>query len=319
MRPLFFLGLASTAFAHVVSMSSGELKIDGAQGTFEFQIPVYETQALQDPEHALLDGIRFTGGGGPGQILTRACRSDGATLTCKATYLFNADVDRLQVESKLHTVLVANHVHMLRATKISGVDAGRSDQAFFDISFQTAELRFHPPSFGEILARDAGSGLWRAVSALASVLFLTCVLLASNNARNLSLLFVMFILGELAASLIGPRQLSPRFLEAAAALTVAYLAMEILLLPKAGQRWLVVGLLGGFHGLYFALFLNAGVESPAGFLGGVIVGELFIVAVLMGARRAFMKAFPGLPQASQVVAGVLAGPGLSWFAIRLLS
>lgn len=311
--------MSAAASAHVVSMSSGELKIDGAKATYELQIPVYETQAVKDPEHALLDSIRFIGGGAAGQILTRACTSDGATLTCRATVLFNADVDRLGVESKFHTVLAVNHVHMLHATKISGVDAGRSDQAFFDISFQTAELRFHPPSFGEMFTRDTASGFWRALSALASVLFLTSVLVAAKDNRNLALLVAMFVAGELAACLIGPRQLSPRFLEAAAALTVAYLAMELLLLPKAGQRWLVVGMLGGFHGLYFALFLKAGVASPAGFLSGVIIGELFIVALLMGARWGLMRAFPGLPQASRVVAGLLFVTGISWFAIRLMS
>ena len=309
----------ATAFAHVVSMSSGEFKINGAKATYELQVPVYEAQNLKDPEHALLDNIHFTGGGAPGQILTRECFWGGSTLTCKATYLFNTDIDRLQVESKLHTVLVANHVHMLHATKVSGPDAGRSDQAFFDISFQTAELRFHPPSFFEILARDAGSGFWRALSAMASILFLTSVLFAARDNRNLALLLAMFIAGELLASLFGPRQLSPRFLEAAAALTVSYLAIEVLLLPKAGQRWLVVGLLGAFHGLYFGLFLDAGVGSRTGFLGGVVLGELFVAGLLFGGRWAFQRAFPGFPwRATRVMAGLLALIGTSWFVIRMM-
>ena len=301
-------------------MSSGDLKIDGAKATYELQIPIYETQTLKDPEHALLDNIHFTGGGAPGQILSRQCTSDGATLTCKAAYLFNADIDRLQVDCKLHTVLVANHVHMLRASKTSGPDAGRSDQAFFDISFQTAELRFHPPSLGEILVRDAGSGFWRALSALASILFLSSVLVASKDRRNLALLLAMFVVGEIAASLYGPRQLSPRFLEAAAALTVAYLAIEVLLLPEAGQRWIVVGLLGAFHGLYFGLFLDAGVASKTRFLSGVVLGELSVVAALLAARWGFWKAFPGLPwPISRIVAGLLVLIGAVWFVVRIAS
>ena len=310
---------AASASAHVVSMSSGEFKIDGAKATYEIQIPVYETQTLKDPEHALLDNIHFTSGGSEGHILTRQCAADASTLTCRATYLFNADVDRLQVDSKLHTILAANHVHMLHATKTTGPDAGRSDQAFFDISFQTAELRFHPPSPGETLARDTGSGFWRALSALASILFLTSVVVAATNNRNLAFLLAMFIAGEIGASLFGPRQLSPRFLEAAAALTVAYLAIEVLLLPKAGQRWLVVGLLGAFHGLYFGLFLDAGVQSRTGFLGGMVLGELFVVALLLGARWVFLKAFPGVPwKASRAMAGLLAFIGTSWFVIRMM-
>ena len=311
---ILVLAAASAARAHVVSMSSGEFKIDGAKATYEIQVPVYETQGIKDPEHALLDNIHFTGGGSEGRILTRECSATDSTLTCKATYLFNADVDRLAVQSKLHTVLVANHVHMLHASKTKGI----SDQAFLDISFPTAELRFEPPSAAEVLGRNAASGLWRAVSALASILFLISVLIAARDSRNLALLLAMFLLGELAASLYGPRQLSPRFLEAAAALTVAYLAIEVLLLPNAGQRWLVVGLLGAFHGLYFGLFLNAGVSSQAGFLSGVVLGELAAVGLLLGGRWAFRKAFPGL-QASRIAAWLLFLTGASWFAVRMMN
>ena len=87
-------------------------------------------------------------------------------------------------------------------------------------------------------------------------------------------------------TLVGERQRIPKRPARlpAAALSVAYLAIEVLLIPKAGQRWLVVGLLGAFHGLYFGLFLDAGVESRTGFLGGVVLGELFSVALLLGAR-----------------------------------
>jgi hypothetical protein len=320
-RPtVLWLLTGSAALAHVVSMSTGEMKIDGAKGAYELQIPVYETQQIRDPAHTLLDAIHFTGGGAEGHILTRSCSADASTLTCSATYLFNADVDRLQVDCRLHTVLVANHVHMLHATKVSGPDAGRSDQAFFDISFPTAELRFRPPSFWETLARDTGSGFWRALSAFASVLFLISVLVAARDRRNLALLLAMFLAGELAASLYGPRQLSPRFLEAAAALTVAYLAIEVLLLPRAGQRWLVVGLLGAFHGLYFGLFLDAGVTSRTGFLSGVALGELCAIGVLMGGRWIVERAFPRVPwQWSRVLAGMLFLTGTSWFVIRMMS
>ncbi|HEY3741543.1 MAG TPA: HupE/UreJ family protein [Bryobacteraceae bacterium] len=301
-------------------MSSGELKIDGAKASYELQIPVYETQQIRDPEHTLLDTIHFYGGGAEAHILTRSCAVEGTMLVCRATYLFNADVDRLRVDCRLHTALVANHVHILHATKLSGRDAGRSDQAFFDISFPTYEMRFRPPSFWETLIRDTGSGFWRALSALASLLFLSSVLVAARGMRNLALLMAMFLIGELAASLYGPRQLSPRFLEAAAALTVAYLAIEVLLLPKAGGRWLVVGLLGAFHGLYFGLFLDAGVSSRFGFLSGVVLGEIAAVAILYGLEWVFLRSAPRVSwQWSRVMAGLLFVTGTSWFVVRMMS
>jgi hypothetical protein len=69
----------------------------------------------------------------------------------------------------------------------------------------------------------------------------------------------MFLAGQIAAALVVPRtawQPPARFVEAAAGLTIAYLAVEILVLPKAGMRWLIVAVLGAFHGLYFELFLR---------------------------------------------------------------
>src|ERR1035438_8268711 len=63
-------------------------------------------------------------------------------------------------------------------------------------------------------------------------------------------------------------QPAPRFVEAATALAVAYLAVEILLLPQAGARWLVAGVLGALHGLYFHLFVQTTGYSPALVLAG---------------------------------------------------
>jgi hypothetical protein len=57
----------------------------------------------------------------------------------------------------------------------------------------------------------------------------------------------MFLLGQIAAAIVAPRtnwDPAPRFVEAGTALTVAYIAVEILALPQAGKRWLIAGALG---------------------------------------------------------------------------
>jgi len=61
---------------------------------------------------------------------------------------------------------------------------------------------------------------------------------------------------------------APRFVEAAAALAIAYLAVEILLLPNAGARWLIAAVLGGFPRLYFHLFLQTTGYPPSFVLAG---------------------------------------------------
>src|SRR5260370_7299479 len=88
-------------------------------------------------------------------------------------------------------------------------------------------------------------------------LFLIGIVIAARSGREGVLLVAMYLAGEWLIRPIArriPWQLSPRFIEAAMALTVAYLAVEILTLPKAGKRWAVVFVLGLFHGLYFAAF-----------------------------------------------------------------
>src|SRR5260370_16611615 len=107
-------------------------------------------------------------------------------------------------------------------------------------------------------------------------LFLIGIVIAARSGREGVLLVAMYLAGEWLIRPIArriPWQLSPRFIEAAMALTVAYLAVEILTLPKAGKRWAVVFVLGLFHGLYFAAF-------PPAYLAGASVLQAALVPVL---------------------------------------
>ena len=74
------------------------------------------------------------------------------------------------------------------------------------------------------------------------LLFLVGLAIAAPRAF---LPFACFLLGETAAVMIGPKipwPLAPRFLEAAMALTVAYLAVEILMVSDAKNlAWIVGG------------------------------------------------------------------------------
>src|ERR1035441_10583976 len=75
-------------------------------------------------------------------------------------------------------------------------------------------------------------------------------------------------------------QPAPRFVEAATALAVAYLALEILMFPQAGARWLVAFVLGALHGLYFHLFVQTTGYGPALVLVGATLAEAAAIALL---------------------------------------
>ena len=297
MRLLFWLALpARPLAAHVMSMSSGDLAIDGAQAHYELRMPLYEVAHVSNPERVLLEHIRFAGA----RMARSECRADTArdTYICAADYRFAAPVDRLDVECTFAAITVPNHVHLLRASL-----GEKRDQAVFDLGFTRATLRFRPPTAAEIAITQAGAGAVRALGGLVQVLFLAALVLAARSRRELLAIAAMFLLGQAAcvfAMAHAAWQPAPRFVEAATALAVAYLAVEILLLPQAGARWLVAGVLGGLHGLYFQLFVQTTGFSAA--------------LVLAGAAR-LARAFRPV----QVAASALFVFGMVWFLLRLRS
>lgn len=314
--PAGLMLLACPAFAHVMSMSSGDLTIRGARARYELRLPLYEMPHVANPGQSLLAHIGFSSGGRPAQLLDHACREVPAqgSYVCEAEYQFAAPVDSLEVECTFPAVTVPNHVHLLRAD-----NGGKRDQAVFDISFPHAMLRFRPPTALETAATEAGGGFVRALGGLAQILFLASLVLAARGRRELILLTGMFLAGQLAAALVVPLtawQPPPRFVEAAAALTIAYLAVEILILPQAGMRWLIVMALGTFHGLYFALFLRtSGYHAPY-VLAGAAGAELMLIGILAPIFSYAGKRLGGF-RPVPVSAVVLLAIGLSWFFLRL--
>ena len=87
--------LASTASAHVMSMSSGDLAIAGARAHYELRMPLYEVAHVADPGRTLLEHISFAGA----HLTASECHADPArdTYLCSADYQFAAPVDRLEV------------------------------------------------------------------------------------------------------------------------------------------------------------------------------------------------------------------------------
>src|SRR5580700_2749509 len=145
--PLAFALLTAIVLqAHTVSMSTGELRVDGPTATYELRMPLYEIANLQNPETTLLDHLRF----GVGHRTKSSCHADAGMYVCTADYEFPALIpDRLQVECTLFQVTVPNHIHLLTAEQ-----GKNQDQIVFDQTLPVGELRFRPPSPAEIVLRD---------------------------------------------------------------------------------------------------------------------------------------------------------------------
>ena len=299
----------------MMSMSSGDLTVSGRRAHYELRMPLYEMAHVKEPERSLFEHIRFASGG-EAKLLDRACREDaaGGAFVCGADYEFPSPPDRIEVECSFYAVTVPNHVHLLRAE-----NGGKRDQALFDLSFQKATLRFTPPTAAEIVVTQAAAGMMRAFGGLAQVLFLASLALAARSRRELAALAGMFLAGQCASALAVPHtgwEPAARFVEAAAALTIAYLAVEILMLPKAGLRWVIAGALGAIHGLYFELFLRT-TEYRAGYvLAGAAVAELLLIALFAVVFARIGKLAAAL-RPVQVSASLLLAVGLVWFFMRM--
>jgi hypothetical protein len=299
---------------HMVSMSTGDLKVEGNSAHFELRMPMYEVAHVHEPQHTLLDHVRFESGGAWAKPSSPSCHQEQDTYLCTADYQFPAPVETVQVECTLASVTVPNHVHLLRAYR-----GDKTDQAVFDLSYTKADIRFRPPTAFETAVRELSAGFMRAAGGLAPLLFLAALALAARSRRELIALTASFLAAEALACAIAPRttlSLSPRFIEAAAALTIAYLAFEIVLLPHSGMRWLVVAVLGMFHGAYFAAFLAESGYHFTAFFSGVAICELLLIASFaLILDRLVRLAF--LRRVVPVAATLLLAVGVAWFFLRL--
>lgn len=317
-RAVWLLLLACPAFAHVMSISSGDLTVDGDRGHYELRMPLYELAHMRDASHSIFQNIHFASGGREARLAASSCRADepGGMYFCTADYQFDTPPDRIDVACTFPSITVPNHVHLLRAYM-----GGKNDQAVFDLSFSRATLRFRPPTPLEITVTQVGGGFIRAWGGAVQILFLAALVLAGRSGKELLILLAMFLAGQAASVWLAPHfgwQPAPRFVEAATALTVAYLAVEILLLPEAGMRWLIAAVLGAFHGLYFHLFLQSTGYRPALVLAGAALAQVLATAGLWFAF-ARLSRFARAVRPLQVSACGLLAFGMIWFLLRLKS
>lgn len=317
-RVVWLALLPLPAWAHVMSMSSGDLTVEGARAHYELRMPLYEVAHIKDPDRSIFENIHFSSGLREARLVAKSCRTDtaGDSYLCTADYEFAAPPDWIDVTCTYHSITVPNHVHLLRAAM-----GGKLDQAVFDYSFSRAVLRFRPPTPMEIAVTETGAGFIRAWGGIVQVLFLAALVLAGRGVKELLALVAMFLAGQIASVLLMPHvnwQPAPRFVEAAAALAVAYLAIEILLLPQAGARWLIALVLGAFHGLYFHLFIQSTNFHAGWVLTGAALAEAIAIAVLWLAFSRISRIARAL-RPVQVSACALLAFGMVWFFLRLRS
>lgn len=321
MKPvLLALLTAATASAHSISMSNGFATLSGNRVEYILRMPAYEVPAGTDPR-ALLETVRFSSGFETARRLDGECRLDGANWLCAANYLFSSRPERLGVECRLYELTVPNHIHMLHARR----NTRETDRAILDSAFPSATIAFRPPTGFEVALDQSGSGAMRVFRNPTQLLLLVALALAARTRREFAALILVFLLGEVAGTVALPRsgwQPSPRFAEAAAALALAYLALEALAFPEAGGRWLLGLIFGAFQAMFFSLFIAESGYAPYWVLSGAAIGAaiaaLACAAIGAGIGRVCGSG-PWRRRLRTATAGALTVAGGAWFVLRLLS
>ena len=298
---------------HVLSMSHGSLLQDGSEVRYELRMPLAEVPDAPDRAQLLLSAFQVLAEGQPVSQSEGKCSEEAGQglFICSATYQFPEPPKAIVVQCEFPAVTVPQHVHVLRSGEGEMVR-----QTVFDITYTEAEIRFSPPTWLETATTESGAGFRRVLTSPELLLFLVALALAGRTWREFAACAGGFIAAQALVGAVGSLigWMPPmRFLEAASALTVAYLAAEILFLPDASLRWLACGAMGTFHGLFFATLLGSARMSPAYFLPGAFGGEGLLLALLGAVRLRYVGS-----RAEQLGAILLLVSGLGWFGLRVI-
>lgn len=307
------LGFCGPAFAHVISMSTGQATVAGNRVGYILRMPDYEIGATKNPADALFSHIRFSIGFETGRLIDRECHHDTANSAwlCGADYQFSRQVEQLHVECSFHEITVANHIHVLRAER-----DGKTDRAILDSSFPSATLAFRPPTALERGIEQTLAGVIGIWTNRAGLLLLFALAVASRTRIRLAVAGGAFLAAQCAVTIAMPHaswQPAPRLAEAGAALSLAYLALETIVFPAAGGRWLLALIFGAFSGLYFSALLTDSGYAATFVLAGAAGASVCVLAI-SGIAAHFLMRW----RLERWAAGALLAAGGVWFAIRLV-
>ncbi len=260
------------------------------------------TQVDLDAREAALalgiwDAIPLSAGGQP-------CSRTGATALLRETYVelgasFTCPSGELRQRFTVLSVLPSNYKVVL-----GSVVEGERGQRFADATWPTLVV----PEPGEARGQSAsglldwvGLGMIHIFGGVDHLVFLMALLLVGGSFRRVLLLVTAFTvahsltLGATALGFILLDEARTRWVEAAIAASIIWVAVENLILREHKHRALLTFLFGLVHGFGFASVLrgyglgDAVVTGLFGFNLGVELGQAAVVAVLLPLVRLLLR------------------------------
>ncbi|MDX2268270.1 MAG: hypothetical protein NW208_09195 [Bryobacter sp.] len=274
-RLLCFFLLPLFAFAHAISVSTGEGKLAGKELRLTFRIPPYEAEHLLGKAQSAGDivgqAISFPGA----QRQSSTCKAGAEELTCELRYIY-AEVpgEDIAAEVTLARATVPNHVAIVRLRR-----GNLERQSIFDRTFERDTLRFRAPTTWETLS--PGLLLGAAQLRFQPILLLLLFTLAAVAGRRA---WPYFLAAAAAFLLVLPDRfyITPGFFELATSLGIAYLALDQLLFPTAKGKGIGLGLIGALEGAGLAILARPAGPAALGFGGGNLLVQAGVCALAVG-------------------------------------
>lgn len=339
-----------TTFAHTVGLSSGEYRVSGEEVGIAIVFARGELAALSADVDSNHDGtldeaevarsperigarlaplvvVRTEGGARCDGALEHATpvEQDGVRVDLRYTC---HDAPPRSVELELFAALPKGHRHLFRELRDGAPP--RDDILFERHRSATLIGKGEEPRASEGTPTGwlafVRLGLEHILGGYDHLVFLVGLVLVRGRARDYVATITAFTLAHsitLAIAVLGIFHPSPRFVEPAIALSIAYVGLESLVVRDARTRWRITFPFGLVHGFGFAGALEE-LSLPraripgalVAFNVGVEVGQLAVLAVvlplvlLLTARHTRTKVVRALAIA-------VAGAGLVWFVARI--
>jgi HupE/UreJ protein/uncharacterized protein DUF6702 len=209
---------------------------------------------------------------------------------------------------------------------IARIERGDFSESFLFQHGSTYSARPAPAPLLETGLSFVAFGIEHIFTGYDHIVFLFGLLLVGHGLRNLVFVVTSFTVAHsmtLSVAALGLFEPVPWTIEAAIALSVAYVGIENLFVKDVRHRWKLTFAFGLVHGFGFANVLremhlpaDALVLSLFTFNLGVEIGQVVIVALMWPALK-LLERQPARPVVVRVASMAIAAVGLFWFYQRI--
>jgi hydrogenase/urease accessory protein HupE len=337
------------AFAHAVGVSSGEYRLDGkvlygdigmAGRELARWLPAVDTDhdGVIDPAElaagrdavarALLAGVTVEADAKPcpGSLERTWVLEGEGGIVFQVRYACPENPDRLTLAAPMLDALTPGHRHLARVFRSGKAQTKVLDRARAAWTLDEAS----PASSSTGIAWSMLKlGVEHILTGADHLVFLLGLLLVGGRLRSLLAAVSAFTLAHsitLALASLSVFVPSPRLVEPAIALSIAYVGLENLFVKDASKRWRITFPFGLIHGFGFAGALRE-IGLPHGqipialvsFNLGVEIGQLGVLAIVLPATLAARRASWFGERGVEILSAAIAVGGGVLFVVRLVA